>query len=72
MRYNLYPESNMAKYDYKVISTSTKDGLEKEVKQYLNSGWQLGGFAVYQVQNGFEPIIYVQTLIKPNDGVMLG
>jgi len=50
--------------EYKVISASTKEGLSKEVTEHLNSGWELGGIAVYQVPNGFEPVIYVQALIK--------
>lgn len=52
--------------EYKVISASTKDGLVKEVTEHLNKGWTLGGFAVYQVPAGFEPVMYVQTLIKEN------
>lgn len=58
--------------EYKVVSASTKEGLSKEVTAHLNNGWTLGGFAVYQVPNGFEPVIYVQALIKYNTKVVFG
>lgn len=54
------------RFEYKVVSAATKDGLAKEVTENLNNGWDLGALAVYHVPTGFEPVIYVQALIKDN------
>lgn len=51
-------------HDYKILEASRKSDLEKEVKKYLENGYQLAGGVSISIYSEFDTKNYCQAVYK--------